>query len=205
MKTAGLQSRLFFSSAKTNALPRRSRGLRAQRVISRLRPLQSRATLWLGLMFIIRLSLLCLAATLTAACQSQSALSRPSPRLEIVQQWSGQHGGSTTAATRVLRTADEWKAFWQEAGREQATTPDFTRHMVVVISLGEKRTGGFSAEAIGVHEENGNVIVQYRESSPQPGMMVTQALTSPWVAVLIPRSTAHVIAQKIGAVKPREE
>lgn len=143
-------------------------------------------------MFIIRLSLLFLVVTLNAACQPPSTPPRSPARLEIVQQWSGQHGGTTTAGTRVLRTTDEWNAFWQQAGREQPTMPDFTRHMVVVISLGEKRTGGFAAEAIGVREENGRVVVQYRESSPQPGMMVTQALTSPWTAVLILRSPASV-------------
>lgn len=157
-------------------------------------------------MFIVRLSLLPLALALNAACQPRSASPPALARSEIVQQWSGQHDGSTTPGTRVLRTADEWNAFWRQVQRGQPASPDFTRHMVVVISLGEKRTGGFAAEVVGVqHDKNRSVVVQYRELSPQPGMMVTQALTSPWTAVLIPRSSDPVTAQKIGASNPREQ
>jgi hypothetical protein len=154
---------------------------------------------------ILGLSLFVCALFFGAACDSHSASTRPPARVEITQQWSGQHGGGPTPGIRTLRTVDEWKAFWKQAAREPPVAPDFARHMAVVISLGEKRTGGFFAEVIAVRHENERLLVEYRETPPRPGMMVTHALTDPWAAALIPQSSAPVTGQKIAAPKSEEK
>src|SRR5688572_19336532 len=126
-------------------------------------------------MLITRLFTFVLAVFIGVACHSQSASPALDDRVEIVQQWSGQSGGGATPAVRALRTIGEWNTFWKQAEQEPPASPDFTRDMAVVISLGEKRTGGFSALVIGARKEHGRLVVAYREVSPPPGMRVTQA------------------------------
>jgi hypothetical protein len=155
-------------------------------------------------MLIIRLFPFVFALFVSVACHSQSASAQPGDRVEILQQWSGQNGGGAAPAVRALRTIEEWSVFWKQVEREAPVPPNFTRHMAVVISLGEKRTGGFSAQVIGARHQNGKLVIDYREISPPPGMMVTQALTAPWTAALIPRSDLPVSGQPIPIAKPRE-
>lgn len=156
-------------------------------------------------MMTARLPALVLTLFFSAACHSQSANPRPSDRLEIIQQWSGQYGGGATPGVRAVRTAEEWNAFWKQAERPPPLQPDFARHMGVVISLGEKRTGGFAAEILGARNEAGKLIIDYRESSPPAGAMVTQALTSPWVAAVLPRWNLAVVGRKISEGSPQEK
>ena len=132
---------------------------------------------------------------LLAACHSRSAPT--SPPVSKLVQWTGQQGGETTSNTRVLRTASEWNAFWKQAGRDRPRPMDATQEMAVVISLGERRTGGFGAEVLHTGVQEGKLVIDYRETAPAPGMMVTQALTYPWVVVLIPRSDLPVLGRSM--------
>ena len=152
-----------------------------------------------------RFSPLLFALFIGSACQSQPAAPAAAERLEIRQQWTGQHGGGDLAGVRALRTSDEWKAFWQQAEREPPGAPDFTRHMAVIIALGEKRTGGFGVEVIRIRPDRGKLVVEYRETTPPPGMMVTQALTSPWAVVVVARSEFPVVGRSVAAPKPQEK
>lgn len=134
-------------------------------------------------------------SALFAAGHSQSAPATPA-RSEIVQ-WSGQHGGSDTASTRVLRNADEWNAFWKQVERDRPRPLDVANEMAVAIFLGEKRTGGFGALLLGTRVEDGKLVIDYRETTPEPGMMVTQALTHPWVVAVMPRSDLPVVGRNV--------
>ena len=137
------------------------------------------------------------AAVLLPACQSHSA-SADAARADLAQ-WSGQDNGSDLPQTRVLRTADEWDGFWRQVKRERPRSLNTPREMAVVVQLGEKRTGGYGATILGAREEAGKLVVDYRETAPDPGMMVTQALTSPWAIALVPRSELPVVFRNTAA------
>lgn len=122
-------------------------------------------------------------------------MATPAP---VFMQWSGQHGGGDAPGMRVLRTAGEWTAFWQQARREPPRALDAAREMAVAIGLGQKPTGGYEVEILGAREQDGALVVEYRESAPAPDMMVTQALTTPWSIALVARSTLPVKWQRIG-------
>jgi hypothetical protein len=115
----------------------------------------------------------------------------------LIAQWSGQHGGPSTPGLRELRTTDQWLAFWQQVGREPPRVLDTSAEMAVVIFLGEKNTGGYGAEITGVRVHEGRLVLDYRESSPAPDAMVTQALTSPWAVAIISRSELLVTANNL--------
>ncbi len=69
--------------------------------------------------------------------------------------------------------------------------------MAAVIFLGEKNTGGYGAEIIGARVREGRLVIDYREISPAPDAMVTQALTSPWAVVILPRSELPMTANNL--------
>jgi hypothetical protein len=147
------------------------------------------------------LLILCLA--FFAACRTQSAPAGPG-RSEIAQ-WSGQQGGGETPKTRVLRTAEQWDGFWQQVEGDRPRPLDVSREMAVVIELGLKHTGGYSAEILAVRVQNDQLVVEYRERSPEPGEMVTQALTSPWVIAVVPRTDQPVIFLPANARQPSRQ
>jgi len=115
----------------------------------------------------------------------------------VIAQWSGQHGGSSTPGIRELRTTDQWQSFWQQVGREPPRVLDTSAEMAAAIFLGEKNTGGYGAEIIAARVREGRLVIDYRESSPAPDAMVTQALTSPWVVAIISRSELPVTANNL--------
>jgi hypothetical protein len=58
---------------------------------------------------------------------------------------------------------------------------DLERETLLAVFLGQKPTGGYGADVRGVTLEGGDLFIDLVETSPAPGAMVTQALTSPWL------------------------
>lgn len=138
--------------------------------------------------------------TFLAACHSEPASNASQPIPALAGHWSGFHGGQNAFTVRALRNVAEWDAFWQQVERNPPRPLDPAGEMAVVVFLGERRTGGYSVEIVRVRAENQKLVVEYRETTPAPGLMVTQALTSPWAVAIVPRSALPVVAEKIGSV-----
>lgn len=134
---------------------------------------------------------------LLAVCASQPVTTATDAKPTVLAQWSGMHSGTNRAATRVVRETAQWEALWRELGREAPQSLDVSREMAVVIFLGERRTGGYRVDPIAVREEEGRLIVDYRERVPPPDAMVAQVLTSPWAVVTLPASPLPVTARKL--------
>ena len=86
---------------------------------------------------------------------------------------------------------------WNRAHSAQLTVPtaprvDFQRETVVALFVGRKSTGGYSVDVRQVSEENGELYIDVAFSSPAPGAITTQALTSPWVMVRVLRGGYQV-------------
>lgn len=145
----------------------------------------------------LRHILLVFAAALVA-CHAPSAPAPAASGSEPVKipQWSGQQGGAGSFGVRTLRTPDAWSAFWRDTGREPPRPLDPAREMAVILSLGERPTGGYRAEIISAGAEGGEFVIAYREHAPPPDAFVTQALTTPWVAAIVPRSDLPVVPRK---------
>jgi hypothetical protein len=93
----------------------------------------------------------------------------------------------------VVRTSAEWAALWkQHSPGQKPPAFDPARSMVVGVFLGSRPSGGFAVEITGVRREGPDLIVTYRESKPDPQMMVIQMLTSPFHLVRIDRDDGTV-------------
>lgn len=113
----------------------------------------------------------------------------------------GAQSGVESPRQVVVRTEAEWATLWQEHARDQHPHPqpniDFTREMVVGVFIGTRSTGGFGVEIVGIREDRGSLIVDYRETRPGRDRITAQVITAPYHLVRIPRFSGEVRFEKL--------
>lgn len=120
----------------------------------------------------------------------------------ILGQWHGSlYSGSEFSVAKIY-TADRWHQFWLEyLNREQPVDFDESLHQAVYIKLGVRPTGGYRVEVARVYEEDNQLVLEYVEHAPAPDQYVTQALNTPWVMVLLPRTDLRVVTRKASVTR----
>ena len=105
----------------------------------------------------------------------------------------GDLSGIEERREAVIRTAAEWASLWKQHQPDQKPPAiDFTRSMVAGVFLGSRPTGGYALEVTAVERDGADLVVIYREGKPDPKMMVTQMITSPFHLVRIDRHAGPV-------------
>jgi hypothetical protein len=109
----------------------------------------------------------------------------------------GAISGVTRPGERVLRTPEAWQKAWDEyAAHVQPKPPlpavDFGKEMVVAVFMGQRPTSGYAVEVTGVTRSGRSTVVSVRRSSPPPGAITAQIVTSPFTFVAIPASNRPV-------------
>jgi uncharacterized protein (DUF885 family) len=96
----------------------------------------------------------------------------------------------------LVSTREEWRRVWEVIGGGRPL-PDvnFETRAVVVAYQGQQSTGGYSIEVVGVRRIGTVLAFQVNERRPASGDITTQVITSPFVAVSIPRPTAGTTAR----------
>ncbi len=100
----------------------------------------------------------------------------------------------------TAKTPAEWEALWRlHGGERERPKVDFSKELVAGVFLGSRPTAGFGVEIVGVREDGGALVVQYRETRPAPGAVVAQVLTMPYHIVAIARraGTTDVKFEKV--------
>ena len=120
----------------------------------------------------------------------------------------GGFSGIKEARQEVIKDKAAWEKLWTEhttTTRNAAPAPevDFAKEMVIVTTMGTKRTGGYSVEIVSAEPANKKIRITVRQTSPPPGAMAIQALTAPFHFVAVPRSdlTADFVETKIAEKK----
>ncbi len=98
----------------------------------------------------------------------------------------------------VARTESEWAELWRthDPGRPEPAV-DFSREMVAGVFLGSRPSSGYTVEITGAHDENGTLVVDYREGRPAAGAIAAQVITMPFDLVAVPRHSGDVRFDKI--------
>lgn len=109
----------------------------------------------------------------------------------------GFQSGVREPAQVVIRSRDDWVAFWGRHTRTQAGPPalpsvDFSREMIAALFMGERGTGGYEIEITRVERAGSGLAVHYRSRGPTPGAMLTQTLTQPFHLIKLPRDDGPV-------------
>ena len=94
----------------------------------------------------------------------------------------GPRSGVRDPLQTIVRDAADWNALWQIHASIKPNPPpapavDFSRDIIAGVFAGEKSTGGYDVEILRTEKSDVALIIYYRERSPLPGSIVTQALT----------------------------
>lgn len=80
---------------------------------------------------------------------------------------------------------------------------DFNQHSLVVLALGEKPTGGYWARITAIQKSGTDLFVQGIANRPAKDQPVTQALSYPYAAAIVPKTLAKRIYSEIESVQGR--
>ena len=130
---------------------------------------------------------------LSLACLFNCVVANGAQTLPIRSLKKGAFSGIREAKQEVVKSADAWQKIWKQhatAGGESDKIPavDFSKEMVVLATMGTKRTGGYIIEIVGVEAQDKALKISLKKSSPPPDAMTIQALTAPFHFVAVPKS-----------------
>ncbi len=107
---------------------------------------------------------------------------------------SGIYCGIGKERTTVITSASDWQAYWKELHAGESPMPDcptdikWASEMLVAINLGTRNTGGYSLTVDSVKTPAANKIaIVILEEMPSPDLMTTDALTSLYTIIRMPR------------------
>ena len=97
-----------------------------------------------------------------------------------------------------MKTAAAWKQLWQQHSPDRPLPAvDFTKEMVVGVFMGSRPTAGYNLEIVSATENNGTLVVRYREAMPPRGTMTAQVVTSPYHLVTVSFFPGEVKFEKV--------
>jgi hypothetical protein len=124
---------------------------------------------------------------------------QPAPKhpIEETKTFSTNNSKIKKRERRVIKSAAAWKAAWQEMYGNRWPTPElppvnFKRHMVVLASMGQFGSTGFSIGVRKVVQHERGLDVTVVESRPGFGCLLGQMMTYPATVAIVPRTPGKV-------------
>lgn len=117
----------------------------------------------------------------------------------MAEEWSGAHSSHAEFSAVVARTETEWRDLWADLSQSPPAALDSENQMGIAVFLGVRRTGGFAVRISAVEDGPVFFIVDVAENKPAEGAMVTQALTTPFIIRVVPKSDRPVAFRRAGA------
>jgi PrcB C-terminal len=111
---------------------------------------------------------------------------------------SGSSSTETKQKLQLVSQQNELDSIWSRVLQQSRAQPivDFAKDRCVVLFLGTRNTGGFSAQVTQVVGGGGSTAtIVVNELFPGPRQVVTQAVTSPWVMIAIDRTLLDLSAR----------
>lgn len=117
--------------------------------------------------------------------------------------------GSSYEGARTLELISnqaEWLRVWRIVGSDRPMPEvNFNTQAVLVVYQGRKNTGGYSIAVTEIRRAGASLVVKVKEQSPRPGEITTDALTSPFVVVSIPRPPGGLMVKfEDDVIKPEQ-
>lgn len=103
---------------------------------------------------------------------------------EVLTQQS--NGGASIRFFEILSEPDQIAMLQNDENLKNKISPnDIQTSNFLVLNMGEKTSGGYSIGIDTVVETDKNIVITIKETSPEPGTVVTQAFTNPFCVVKI--------------------
>ena len=130
----------------------------------------------------IVLSLVALALVSCGATATKN--SEKNSLYEVLTQQT--NGGASIRFFEILSEPNQIAMLQNDENLKNKINPnDIQTSNFLVLNMGEKTTGGYSIGIDTVVETDKNIVITIKETSPEPGSMVTQAFTNPFCVVKI--------------------
>jgi hypothetical protein len=130
-------------------------------------------------------------------CDSTKKTQHNNPNAEFTILHKSEHGGKENKSYDIIKNKTELSQLLlslnlDEESEQQLKGVDLNKHIILALHMGQKNTGGFSIEVSNVEENGETTYVTVEEESPEPGAMVTMALTSPYCIAVIDKNETIV-------------
>jgi hypothetical protein len=117
---------------------------------------------------------------------------------EVVQEVTTPISGIRERRRDVIADETEWAALWDEMQSLVMPKPpvpaiDFGTRMIVFASMGERTSGGYTISVLEAAEEDGVLYVEIEEATPGIECFTTDVVSTPAVAVSVPRTASTVL------------
>ena len=144
--------------------------------------------------------LVALTAAVLLAAVADAADARPALDVgfRTVERSSGSGSRIAEQRTIVVRSLRKYRQVWRQLHSTPKKRPkvDFSRHMLIVVTQGEKPHGGYGIAIEHIAAEEGELILHVREAEPDPAATqcaYPQVIVRPYHLVRL-RRTARPLA-----------
>ncbi len=149
---------------------------------------------WHNMMWVVMM------AMMLAGCNGTAKKTEPSVTVrgahgtepvEILRQTAGSDEAFARIGDYLLNAAGD------SAANLETLAPNYQTETVIVVALGEVPTGGYGVNITGVQKKGDQLFVQFTVSQPAADAVTTQALTYPYAAVAVPKTTGRVTLEDV--------
>jgi hypothetical protein len=128
--------------------------------------------------------LLFVLATISSCSSTAVKSTEPNKLYEVLSQQ--ENGGASIRFFEILSEANEIAMLQNDENlKNKISTTDIQNANFIILNMGEKSSGGYKIGIETIVETATNIIVTVKETIPEQGSMVTQALTNPFCVVQI--------------------
>ncbi|HLL73663.1 MAG TPA: DUF885 family protein [Pyrinomonadaceae bacterium] len=107
--------------------------------------------------------------------------------------YSAYEGGRRV---EIISNEEDWRQVWRAiGGGRPAPEVNFTTRAVIVVYQGQKPTGGYGVSVEEIRRDGTVLAVRVNERRPASDSVTTQVITSPFVAVSVPRPATGTIVR----------
>ena len=136
--------------------------------------------------------------TLTIGSASEVPPTAQVVAFDVVDEVTVEISGIREWRRDVITDQAGWEALWDEiqtfvAPKPPAPAIDFGSRMVIFASMGERTSGGHTIAVLEAAQEDGSLYVVVEEATPGIQCMTTDVVTTPAVAVSVPRTSGTVL------------
>ncbi|QDU72933.1 protease complex subunit PrcB family protein [Mucisphaera calidilacus] len=120
-----------------------------------------------------------------ADAADQSARMGLATPVGILETVTGDHEVFASPGLMLVNDASDVDGY--DATPLAGLNVDFSSHSVIVLALGQQATGGYWATIDAIQYEGDELVVQAKVNQPDPGQMVSQVISHPFAAVVVPK------------------
>ena len=147
-------------------------------------------------MFKNRVSLIGVFLLFLSCKPAQQVIVKEKDKYEVV--FKSQIGGKKEKSSQVIKNYEEFNALITSLNIEEESfgkllAIDLEKHDLVACFLGEKTTGGYDIEVDDVLFTETTAQIILKEITPEKNQLVTDAFTSPYLFVLVPKNKTILV------------